>query len=88
MLAMYEKNNLDITKIPPDTLYIWVRETLCMRANALSYYRDDSRKKLPVEDQLDILLQYYMWDLLNKTLSKGLTKEQLIHLNNDPSFLK
>jgi len=88
MLAMYEKNNLDITKIPPDTLYIWVRETLRMRANALSYYRDDSRKKLPVEDQLDILLQYYMWDLLNKTLSKGLTKEQLIHLNNDPSFLK
>jgi hypothetical protein len=34
------------------------------------------------------LLQYYMWDLLNTTLSKGLTKEQLIHLNNDPLFLK
>ena len=83
ILHMYEKNNLDIKKIPFNILSIWLREIIRLRMTTVTVYRNGG---LSSEEQLAIFMEYLIWDLMYDRLSRGLTVEQLLLLDKDPLF--
>ena len=88
ILNMYEKNNLDIGKIPFNILSILIREIIGLRRTTIAVYRNSSVEGISSEEHLALLLEYQIWDLIYVRLIRGLTVEQLQLLDKDPLFLK
>jgi hypothetical protein len=55
---MYEKNNLDIGKIPFNILSILIREIIGLRRTTIAVYRNSSVEGISSEEHLALLLEY------------------------------